>query len=155
MAKYINAKSKLYICTDPTQPLQDDVYKEVCSATNFNFTQTYKKTDSAYFCNGGETTSTITGRTQTASVSIDYDDESEAHQYIYKLLTGSFGDANNQYVRIILPLQTGESKAAYYSGKCCFEFKNGIPSGAADELIKIDFDIHAQDSAFTFTPAER
>ncbi len=151
MGKIINAKSQLFICVDPTNNTDDSTYKEVCSATQFQFNTTLKKQDSTYFCNGGETTSTIVGRTQTASVSIDFDESDEAHLYLYKLLTGNFASANNQYIKVKLPLREGQTTPDTYEGKCCLEFKSGIPSGAADELVKIEFDIHPQDKGFKFT----
>lgn len=152
MSKIINAKSKFYISTDPTNSSLDSTYKPVCDATSITFNVSYKKQDSTYFCNGGEVTSTTTGRTQTLSVSIDYDDTNEAHKYLLGLLIDQdFSKCNNQQIKLELPLMDGESTPTTYTGKACIQFKNGIPSGAADELIKLEFDVAPQDTPFKIT----
>lgn len=155
MSVAINAKAKLYVALVPTGA--DDTaknYQEICASTECLFNTTYNKVDKTYFCNGGDTTSVITGRTNSITVSIDVDRTLAAHNYLLSLIQNQdFSVLNNQYFKIVLPLLDGETEAATASGKSCIQFKNNIPSGAANEVVTLSFDIFPQDEPWTLQPA--
>lgn len=149
--KRTNAQlSKLLIAIDPTQADdQNRNYQQICDSTSITLNVSYNKQDSTYFCNNGETTSTITGRTQSLSVSIDFDNSKEAHKYLKTLLISDAFAGNNQYVRLELQLDEDNSWTTL-SGKSCIQFKSAPPSGSPTELVKIEFDIFPQDSAWVW-----
>lgn len=155
MSVTINAKAKLYVALNPTGA-DDDAknYQEICASTECLFNTTFNKVDKTYFCNGGDTTSVITGRTNSITVSIDVDKTLQAHQYLIGLLQSQdFSVLNNQYFKIVQPLLDGETSPATASGKSCIQFKNNIPSGAANEVATLSFDIFPQDEPWTLQPA--
>lgn len=149
MATLINAKAELFIATVPTADTDDArQFEKVCLSTECVFNKTMNKVDKTYFCNGGETTSIITGNTSSLTVSIDFDITKKAHKYLYDLLMSQdFNACNGQYIKIVYPLFEGQTTPAKVEGKACIQFKNDIPSGAANEIIKISFDIFPQDEA--------
>lgn len=148
MKKTNSQLTTLHIATQPSQALdRDRDYKKVCDATSCQLNVSYKKQDSNYFCNNGETTSTITGRTISLSVSIDYDTSNDAHKYLKSLLVLDFASCNNQYIKLELLLDDSMTKTTL-TGKACIQFKTMPPSGGPDELGKIEFDIFPQDKAF-------
>lgn len=149
--KKTNAQlSKLLIALSPNEV--DDTnrnYQQICNSTSITLNVSYNKQDSTYFCNNGETTSTITGRTQSLSVSIDYDNSKESHKYLKSLLIGNAFAGNNQYIRLELQLDEDDSWTTL-SGKSCIQFKSAPPSGSPTELSKIEFDIFPQDSIWVW-----
>lgn len=146
MKKTNSQMSKLLLALDPSQS-QDDLrrYTPVCDSTSCSLNVEYKKTDSTYFCNGGETTSYITGRSTSLSVSIDYDSSSESHKYLRDLLMSDFTQANNQFIKLQLQMNEDGSTWDTLGGKACIQFKSMPPNGNADELGKIEFDIFPQE----------
>lgn len=155
MSAKINAKSKLYIALNPAGITDvDKKYSLICFNDEVLFTTSMNKVDKKYFCNGGATTSIITGYSNELAVSLDYINENEAHKYLLGLLNNvDFSNVNNQYFKIEYPLFDGELTPLNYSGKSCIQFKNNIPSGAADELIKLTFSIFPQDEPWLITSA--
>lgn len=155
MATKINATSRLFIALVPDGADENaKQLSEICLSTECVFNKSMNKTDKTYFCNGGETTAIITGSTSSLTVSIDFDITKPAHKYLYSLMTSSdFTKCNGQYIKIQYPLFEGEATPASVEGLCCIQFKNDIPSGAPNELIKISFDIFPQDSPWTRTAA--
>lgn len=155
MSTQINAKASIYIATVPEGETDDaKKFEKICLSTECLFNKSMNKVDKTYFCNGGETTSIITGSTSSLTVSIDFDITKKAHKYLYDLLTNQdFSVCNGQFIKIEYPLFSGQTTPATISGKACIQFKNDIPSGAANELIKISFDIFPQDSAWIRTQA--
>lgn len=155
MAAKINAKSKLYIALDPTAATEAEMnYTLICFNDEVLFTTSMNKVDKKYFCNGGATTSIVTGYSHELAVSIDYINSNPAHKYLLSLLNNvDFSKVNNQYFKIEYPLFEGEYTPLNYSGKSCIQFKNNIPSGAADELVKLTFSIFPQDDPWKITPA--
>lgn len=155
MSSKINAKSSLYIALVPTGA--DDSaknYQKICAATECLFNTTFNKVDKTYFCNGGDTTSIITGRTNSITVTIDIDSTNPSHRYLLDLLTSQdFSVLNSQYFKIEYPLFDGETTPAKAEGLSCIQFKNNIPSGAANEIVSLSFDIFPQDEPWTLTPA--
>ena len=155
MSSKINAKSNLYIALVPTGT--DETTKKftkICAATECLFNTTFNKVDKTYFCNSGDTTSIITGRTNSITVTIDIDTTNESHRYLLNLLTSQdFSVLNSQIFRIEYPLFDGEATPAKAEGLSCIQFKNNIPSGAANEIVSLSFDIFPQDEPWTLTPA--
>lgn len=138
-----NASAELYIAAQPTQTeLENKDFKAICLSNEVTYSVSMNKVDKTYFCNEGRTTSFVTGMTESVSVSIDLDPTKEGHKYLYDLfLEQDFSKVNNQYFKIVFPLLDGETTATYVHGKAAIMFKNGLPSGAPTEIVKLDFDI--------------
>lgn len=138
-----NASAELYIANQPTQSsLEDKDFKQICLSTEVILNVSYNKVDKNYFCDMGETTGIITGKTVSATVSIDLDLSKEGHKYLYDLYHNpDFSQVNNQYIKIVEPLLDGQTTATYIHGKAAIMFKNGLPSGAPNEIAKLDFDL--------------
>lgn len=111
----------------------------------------YKKEDRNYLHNKGNTTSITTGKTTSLSVTIDLDDSDTLHKYLLKLSSLDPIDVNNQYIQLVLNSSHEASKVYQIAGKCTFNFKNFLPSGNADELAVLSFDIFPQDDKFAIT----
>lgn len=149
MKKTNSAISVLKIALSPQETLiTDKNFQRLCDATSCDLSTSYKKQDSNYYHNNGETTSTITGRSMSLSVSIDYDSSNDVHKYLKDLIIGDFTRCNEQFIQ--LEIAFDELRTTIISGKTCFHFKSIPPSGAPDELIKIEFDIFPQDTSFTW-----
>lgn len=146
MKKTNSQLSNLYIALQP-QEMQDDnkQWTKICDSTSCQLNIDYKKTDSTYFCNGGETTSTIVGRTMSLTVSVDYDNSNDSHKYLRDLLLNDFTKANDQMFRLEVQMNEDGTTWNTLSGKSCIQFKSMPPSGSADELAKIEFDVFPQD----------
>ncbi|VEU66196.1 Uncharacterised protein [Mesomycoplasma conjunctivae] len=112
-----------------------------------------KKEDKNYFHNKGSTTSVVTGTTLSLSVSIDIDFSNDLHVYLLSLIKASDPlKLNNQLIKLVIQdtNTTNTNKlSTVISGKASFGMKNYLPSGNADEIIKLDFDIFPQDNSFT------
>lgn len=151
--KQINANVSLKIAKNPlAENLDDKEFLELNeSATQITYNMSVSKQDLKYYSNGGETTSIITGRQQSLSISIDYDSEDPLHVYLMNLcLNKDFNSSNNQYIMLVPP---GNIKKKIY-GKACFQFKTAAPNAEADQLIKLEFDIFPQDKAFIIEEIE-
>ncbi|MFV8478109.1 phage tail tube protein [Mycoplasma sp. B6400] len=154
-----NNGNKLYIALYPTDSTtkENAQYTELKFITELKLNYSAKKEDRNYFHNKGETTSIITGKSTSLSVSVDYDNSNELHQYLIYLMTCEPYKCNNQFIKLELD---GVNKATATSsknqavtsllGKAVIQFKNGIPSGNVDELVKIQFDIIPQDDKWEY-----
>lgn len=146
--KIVNANTSLKIALNPLEnDLNNKNFRELNeSATQITYNMSVSKQDMKYYSNGGETTSIITGRQQSLSISIDYDADDDLHKYLMNLcINQDFNKSNNQYIMLTPPNGIGKK----IHGKACFQFKNAVPNGDADQLIKLEFDIFPQDKAFT------
>ncbi|MHA3795761.1 phage tail tube protein [Mycoplasma sp. HF14] len=154
-----NNGNKLLIALYPTTSTTKDTaqYEELKFITELKLNYSSKKEDRNYFHNGGETTSIITGKSSSLSVSVDYDNTNELHQYLVHLLISEPYKCNNQFIKLEL---NGVNKATAsssknqavttLSGKAVIQFKNGIPSGNVDDLVKLQFDIIPQDDKWEY-----
>ncbi|MBN0919432.1 phage tail tube protein [[Mycoplasma] gypis] len=158
-----NNGNKLYIATYPepsTTPETAD-YKLLNFVTDFKFNYSVKKEDRTYFHNNGLTTSLITGGSQSLSVSVDYDADDQLHQYLVYLLTNDPTKSNNQFIKIEFNDEIKRTTSAVslnekgliLKGKAVLLFKNSIPNGSANEIIKLQFDILPQDNKWDITKA--
>ncbi|WLP85286.1 phage tail tube protein [Mycoplasma seminis] len=154
-----NNGNKLHIALYPNETTTATTaqFHELKYITELKLNYSSKKEDRNYFHNGGETTSIITGKTTTLSVSIDYDPNDELHQYLVYLLTSEPNKCNNQFIKLEIDgvnkatsATAKNIKVATLKGKATIQFKNGIPSGAVDELIKLQFDILPQDDKWIY-----
>ncbi|MCU9934775.1 hypothetical protein NWE61_06910 [Mycoplasmopsis felis] len=103
-----------------------------------------------YFHNLGESTSITTGVSKSLSVSIDFDNSDEAHKYLLNLLLGDIYLTNSQFIKLdIRTISKTTGKHITVSGKATINFKNHFPSGNADEIQKLEFDIFPQDNKWT------
>mgnify|MGYP007127201988 CR=1 FL=1 len=146
----LKTNSQDRILIDITPENDTSTYRVLHNLTEFKFNLTHSKTDRKYFHNLGDTTSIITGRTKTITLTFDVDTNDDLHKYLLKLLTGSISALNNQKIK----LQTfvhyeDNNQLIEISGKAAFDFKNFLPSGAVDELQTLSFDILPQDNAWT------
>ncbi|MFV8418509.1 phage tail tube protein [Mycoplasma sp. VS299A] len=154
-----NNGNKLYIALYPTDSTtkENAQYTELKFITELKLNYSSKKEDRNYFHNAGETTSIITGKSTSLSVSVDYDSSDELHQYLIHLMTSAPYKCNNQFIKLELDgikkaTETSSKNQAVTNllGKAVIQFKNGIPSGNVDELIKIQFDIIPQDDKWEY-----
>ncbi|WP_322902034.1 phage tail tube protein [Mycoplasmopsis felis] len=146
-----NAGNRLYIATVPLGSTDEEKkYKEITSITALKFNYSPKKEDRMYFHNLGESTSITTGVSKSLSVSLDFDNNNEAHKYLLNLLLGDIHLTNSQYIKLdIRTISKTIGKHLVVSGKATLNFKNHFPSGSADELQKLEFDIYPQDNKWT------
>ncbi|WP_322911065.1 phage tail tube protein [Mycoplasmopsis felis] len=146
-----NAGNRLYIATVPLGSTDEEKkYKEITSITALKFNYSPKKEDRMYFHNLGESTSITTGVSKSLSVSIDFDNSDEAHKYLLNLLLGDIYLTNSQFIKLdIRTISKTTGKHITVSGKATINFKNHFPSGNADEIQKLEFDIFPQDNKWT------
>lgn len=143
--------SQLFIALNPNEEdMENKNFQRLCDATSTSLNVSYKKQDSNYFCNEGETTSIITGRSYSLSVSIDYDPTKESHKYLKGLLIGSVNECNNQWIQLELRLDEDSNTITTLQGKSSIQFKSMPPSGNPDELSKLEFDIFPQDERWNW-----
>ncbi|TDV23505.1 hypothetical protein BCF59_0494 [Mycoplasmopsis mustelae] len=155
-----NAGNKLFIALSPDTAISDDGsinvsaarFSEIEHITALKLNYSPKKEDKVYYHNNGESTSITTGLSKSLSVSIDFDNSSQAHQYLLSLLLGDVHNVNNQVIMLEIHTISAETnKFVTVSGKATINFKNHFPSGNADELQKLEFDILPQDNKWTTT----
>lgn len=153
MSTQVNSKSKLFIAINPSGA--DDTeknFQEICLSTEILANISPNKVDRQYFNNFGYTTSQITGLAESYSVTFDLDRSREGHEYLYQLMVDQdFSKVNNQFFKIEMPLNVGQLTPDQISGLSCIEWKSGIPSGAANELISISFNLLPQTNIWTKT----
>ena len=143
--------SQLFIALNPNEEdMENKNFQRLCDATSTSLNVSYKKQDSNYFCNEGETTSIITGRSYSLSVSIDYDPTKESHKYLKRLLIGSVNECNNQWIQLELRLDEDSNTITTLQGKSSIQFKSMPPNGNPDELSKLEFDIFPQDERWNW-----
>lgn len=156
MKKTNSTQARLFLALKPNEIEEaNQEWTEVRDLTAFTMTPANKVHDATYFHDGGETTSLIVGRKTTISCSCDYDNENPVHVYIRNLSYGKIGTSNSQLMKIECLLDTNENLVSVTKGTCTLDIKTLAPTGVADELIKLDFDIHPQDRAFTHTIEDR
>lgn len=152
-----NNTSELWIATQPYQTSDDlKQWEQIKFITELKHNYSVKKEDRNYFHNKGKTTSITTGSSQSLSVTFDYDDEQESHKYLLKLLLGDVYHLNNQFIKVkIHNFSTTKSTGTIeISGKATVNFKNHIPSGNADEIVKMQVDFIPQDDAWVVKESE-
>lgn len=151
-----NNTSELWIATKPQADELEKEYKQIKFITELKHNYNVKKEDRTYFHNKGKTTAITTGVSESLTVSIDYDDEQQAHKYLLKLLLGDIENLNNQFIKVKLKnFSTGTKTADIeITGKTTINFKNHIPSGNADEIVKLQIDFIPQDDAWKISEIE-
>jgi len=138
----LNSKAvKLYIATTPD--VENKNYSLLIGSTTMTTNLVHNATEQNYFSNMGYTTKIITGGALSISVGIDYNKDDPVHLYLMKLALGDFGLCNNQYVAFEL-INIADT-TTYITGKTAIQFKVIPSSGAANELVKLEFDLFPQD----------
>lgn len=145
MKKTNSQMTKLYLALQPNQSEDSNKQFElICDATSCNLNVNQEKVETSYFCNDGAKTSLIVNTSFSISVSIDYDPTNEAHKYLHNIFIQGAQNCNNQFIQLRMNLKTDNSYDSL-SGKTCIHFKSFPPSGGANELAKIEFDLFPQD----------